>query len=68
MPIYEYHCLKCGKDFEALVFKNEEVSCPACGSKELQKKFSVFATQGLEKNVGSQSCGSCKATSCENCK
>lgn len=69
MPIYEYFCLKCKKEFEELVLnKEEEVKCPACGSKDLKRKFSIFATQGLEKNVGSKSCSSCHATSCKTCK
>lgn len=69
MPIYEYICLKCKKEFEELVLnKEEEVRCPACGSKELEKKFSPFATQGLEKNVGSKGCFGCTATSCASCR
>jgi putative FmdB family regulatory protein len=48
MPIYEFHCGKCGKDSEILVrssdWKNSE--CPHCGSKKLSKKFSTFASAG----------------------
>jgi len=48
MPIYEFHCEKCGKDSELLVrstdWKNSE--CPHCGSKKLSKKFSTFASTG----------------------
>jgi putative FmdB family regulatory protein len=48
MPIYEFHCEKCGKDSELLVrssdWKNSE--CPHCGSKKLSKKFSTFASAG----------------------
>jgi putative FmdB family regulatory protein len=48
MPIYEFHCEKCGKDSELLVrssdWKNSE--CPHCGSKKLAKKFSTFASAG----------------------
>lgn len=69
MPIYEYCCLKCKKEFEELILnKEEEIKCPACGSKELERRFSTFATQGLERNVGSRSCSSCHATSCKTCK
>jgi putative FmdB family regulatory protein len=46
MPIYEFHCEKCGRDSEILVrsanWKNSE--CPHCGSKKLSKKFSTFAS------------------------
>jgi putative FmdB family regulatory protein len=48
MPIYEFHCKKCGKDSELLVrtmdWKNSE--CPHCGSKKLTKKLSTFASSG----------------------
>ena len=31
MPIYEYHCNKCGQDFETLVMRSDEsVCCPGC--------------------------------------
>ena len=31
MPIYEYTCTKCGKDFEELVFGDDLPACPHCG-------------------------------------
>jgi len=64
MPIYEFHCEKCGKDSEILVrstdWKNSE--CPHCGSKKLSKKFSTFAAAGAgesspSKKSGGHSCG-----------
>ncbi|HEV2328137.1 MAG TPA: zinc ribbon domain-containing protein [Verrucomicrobiae bacterium] len=46
MPIYEFHCEKCGKESEILVrsadWKGSE--CPHCGSKKLSRKFSTFAS------------------------
>ena len=33
MPIYEYHCDKCGEDFEYLVIGEPDPDCPACNSK-----------------------------------
>jgi putative FmdB family regulatory protein len=46
MPIYEFHCEKCGKDSEILVRSSEwkGTKCPQCGSAKLEKKFSVFAS------------------------
>ena len=32
MPIYEYTCTKCGKDFEELVFGDALPACPHCGA------------------------------------
>jgi len=46
MPIYEFHCEKCGKDSEILVRSSdwEGTKCPRCGSTKLEKKFSTFAS------------------------
>jgi putative FmdB family regulatory protein len=42
MPIFEYECLNCGKVFEELVLKKDEVIvCPACDCPEIEKKISV---------------------------
>jgi len=45
MPIYEFSCGKCGERFEELVGphvgkKAEEVRCPACGAKDVQRLIS----------------------------
>jgi putative FmdB family regulatory protein len=48
MPLYEFVCEKCEKDFELLVRSAHwegKAGCPHCGSKKLTKKFSVFASQ-----------------------
>jgi putative FmdB family regulatory protein len=44
MPIYEYGCRDCGREFEALVRSDTVPECPACHSTQLAKKLSVFAT------------------------
>jgi putative FmdB family regulatory protein len=44
VPIYEYACSRCGREFETLVRSDTVPECPACGSQELAKKLSVFAT------------------------
>ena len=47
MPVYEFHCSKCQKEFELLcpVSKaNETASCPSCGA-EAQKLVSAPATR-----------------------
>lgn len=43
MPIYEYTCQDCQHEFEDLVFDGDEVVCPKCQGKKLEKKWSVPA-------------------------
>ncbi|MBU1228657.1 MAG: zinc ribbon domain-containing protein [Proteobacteria bacterium] len=46
MPIYEYACGKCGKQFEELVFSAAdelEVRCPACGARDSERRVSACA-------------------------
>ena len=45
MPIYEYRCKECEREFEALVLKNAEPSCPSCGGRDLERLFSLPAVQ-----------------------
>jgi putative FmdB family regulatory protein len=72
MPIYEYHCNDCGKDFERLVLGpsgQDEVLCPACRKTDVVKKFSVFAaaTGSSRESAGPPpgGCGVCDV-SCPN--
>lgn len=44
MPIYEYACTSCGKEFEKLVRQSSPApECPDCHSVDLRKKLSTFA-------------------------
>ena len=44
MPIYEYHCQTCGREFEALVLPNSgEIACPDCKGTALERMRSLFA-------------------------
>ena len=43
MPIYEYTCQGCQRDFEVLLRGGDTATCPSCGGKRLEKKFSVPA-------------------------
>ncbi len=48
MPIYEFQCQECGNPFEELVFSSSaisELSCPNCGSEDIRKKLSTFASK-----------------------
>ena len=40
MPIYEYHCKSCLRDFEELVFGGELPECPHCHSSNTEKMVS----------------------------
>jgi len=63
MPIYEFRCEGCGKEFERVVFASDEekAECPECGSDETTKLLSAFACCGLTKESagpGASSTGS----------
>jgi len=75
MPIYEYHCNNCSKDFEYLVFGNDKpTNCPLCNSPKVNKLMSAcgFFSKGSGGETGrssgsSSSCGSCASSSCSSC-
>ncbi len=48
MPIFEYHCDTCKKEFERLVLSSEEntVQCPKCSSLQVTKKMSATSFMG----------------------
>ncbi|MCF6248166.1 MAG: zinc ribbon domain-containing protein [Desulfobacula sp.] len=48
MPIFEYKCNQCEKDFERLVFSGEEknITCPGCKSQDVIKKMSASSFMG----------------------
>jgi len=62
MPIYEYACQQCGREFEALVRSDTVPACPQCQSTQLEKKLSVFATAAVADTVAQAApnpCASC---------
>lgn len=75
MPLYEYACDKCGKNFEELVFGDEAVSCPHCGSAQAHRLLSACARRPrggsadfASAPVGSGGgCGSCMGGNCASC-
>ena len=61
MPIYEYACHQCGREFETLVRSGTVADCPSCHSTDLEKKLSVFATavSTAQAAPAAGPCGSC---------
>ncbi|MBM3992667.1 MAG: zinc ribbon domain-containing protein [Planctomycetes bacterium] len=37
MPLYQYSCNDCEKNFEALVNRGETAECPECHSRDVEK-------------------------------
>jgi putative FmdB family regulatory protein len=64
MPLYEYACRECAKEFETLVRGSETPACPACQGTNLERRLSVFAahangsSSGFEMGAPS-ACGAC---------
>ena len=70
MPLFEFVCATCGQPFEELVRNSSavnEVTCPACGSSQVKKKLSTFASRisgGGSMGNFSPSLGGASASSC----
>lgn len=64
MPIREYTCQACGHQFETLVRSAETPACTSCGSTDLEKKLSVFATRG---NASSGATAAAEPAACGTC-
>jgi len=76
MPIYEFFCEECKKDFDVLCSLKTDlstVSCELCSGKKVHKKVSAFARGGSSKSMdlggghdhsSGSSCGSCSTHSC----
>jgi putative FmdB family regulatory protein len=65
MPIFEYQCASCGKEFEILVRHSSPApGCPVCSGTELRKKLSAFATISGASSAQAEFPASCQ--SCGN--
>jgi putative FmdB family regulatory protein len=63
MPIFEYTCAGCSREFEAIVHAGTRPTCPDCGGTRLDKRLSVFAVGGpsarADRAEPARPCGSC---------
>ena len=58
MPLYEFECLDCRFEFEALVqraLEKAQVKCPACDSLRLEERISSFASSSKSGNCAPSS-------------
>ena len=62
MPIYEYQCTSCGKEFEVLVRSSSPAPhCPECQGTQLRKKLSAFATLSAASSASSELPAACQS-------
>ena len=67
MPMYEYRCAACGKEFERYVATSAGAAvCPSCASGDVKRKLSVFALKSDGGSVASTmpSAGGCCGGGC----
>ena len=83
MPIFEFTCKKCKKQFEELVFgQDDAVACPHCGSEKTEKLMSCCRSKmggaggGRDTDASSAKaapapsgggCSGCSGGSCSSC-
>ena len=71
MPLYEFHCGKCGADSEILLRSTnwKGTKCPKCGSAKLTKKLSAFASSasGASAGAGAEAACTGRPKSCGLC-
>lgn len=78
MPIYEYHCEECNKDFESLVLGSEKPGCPFCNSENVKRLMSACgfiskgtgadgSTETVRTSASSSACAGCTSTNCSSC-
>jgi len=80
MPIYEYQCGKCKKQFEVVTMSMSEKAnavCPKCKSKKISKMMSKFGrgkyallgsgSSGRASAAGGSGCSSCSSSNCSSC-
>ncbi len=68
MPIFNYKCMKCGELFEkftGVIAEEDELKCPECSNKNVEKVLSTFSVGGGRKSSASaSSTGNCSTGMC----
>ena len=62
MPIFEFHCPSCERDFDEFVHSAKDAdrtTCPSCGERGVTRKLSVFAAHGSAPAAGNPPPGGC---------
>ncbi len=75
MPIYEYICEGCRREFSLLRPMSDAdlpAACEACGRTRIKRKLSVFSArtgdgQTVSGTGGGSSCSGCAGGSCASC-
>jgi putative FmdB family regulatory protein len=60
VPLYEYVCSRCRRQFEELVLGHEQPHCPGCGAAEVERILSVV-------NASTTSKASAAPDACDTC-
>ena len=55
MPIFEYRCGDCAREFEAFVTAERTAECPACRGANLEKRLSSPGMVGVGAGPGRES-------------
>jgi putative FmdB family regulatory protein len=55
MPLYDFRCRACGREFEGLVRAADPAppECPGCHGRDLEQLLSTFAVSSAEKTQAS---------------
>lgn len=77
MPIYEFYCQDCQKEFEEFFHSSsqkKDIICAKCGSSKVRKKVSLFGVAGKGSDSAGEfgpssggGCGSCATHNCGSC-
>ncbi len=73
MPIYEYICQDCKREFEVIRPMNRAdapMACASCGGEDIKRQISVFYAESGGKAVSGMSepsCGACAGGNCAGC-